>query len=123
MSRAQRTPAVRSFGVVGTLATPICPLASSTSATSVKVPPISTPIRQAMPRLPLLVEDLLSSGCAILLRDFQRFGRRPSGRSGAASCDHDSYPPPPDRSFLSRRRGGRGRHHPRRRGEGIHRCL
>src|SRR5262249_2971420 len=46
-----------------------------------------------------------------------------SGRSGTTSCDHDSYPPPPDRSFLSCRRGWRGRHHPRRRGKGLHRRL
>src|SRR5206468_1222053 len=46
-----------------------------------------------------------------------------SGRSGTARCDHDSYPPPPDRPFLSPRRGRRGHHHPRRRGEGIHRRL
>src|SRR5262249_60924711 len=44
-----------------------------------------------------------------------------SGRSGTASCDHDSYPPPPDRSFLSRRRGGPGRPHPPRPGAGRHR--
>ena len=35
--------------MVGTFATPMRPLASSRSATSVNVPPISTPIRHAMP--------------------------------------------------------------------------
>ena len=41
--------------MVGTLATPISPLASSTSATSVNVPPMSTPTRQAMSNsVPLL---------------------------------------------------------------------
>ena len=39
----------KSCGVVSTLAMPIRPLVSSTMATSVKVPPISMPIRQAMP--------------------------------------------------------------------------
>src|SRR5215831_11036188 len=35
-----------------------------------------------------------------------------SGRSGTTGCAHDSYPPPPDRSFL-----------PRCRGQGLHRRL
>ena len=39
--------------MVGTLATPMRPLASSTRATSVNVPPISTPIRQAIAVLPV----------------------------------------------------------------------
>src|SRR5207302_5145877 len=47
------TPSVRSAGVVGTLTTPIRPLVSSTRARSVNVPPISIPIRQAMPANPL----------------------------------------------------------------------
>src|SRR5262249_16932643 len=59
----------RSLGVVGTLATPIWPLASSTSATSVKVPPISTPIRQAMPRSPsgggFIVDWMLGDGQSV----------------------------------------------------------
>src|SRR5215510_12395695 len=49
MFSAISTPRARSSGVVGTLATPTLPLASSTRATSVKVPPISIPIRHAMP--------------------------------------------------------------------------
>ena len=42
----------KSCGVVGSLAIAMRPVASSTSATSVKVPPMSMPIRHAM-RLPL----------------------------------------------------------------------
>ena len=45
---ASTTPRQKSRGVVGTLATAIPPLASSTSTTSVKVPPMSTPIRQVI---------------------------------------------------------------------------
>ena len=41
-------PAPKSGGVVRTLATAMRPLSSSTSATSVKVPPMSTPMRQGM---------------------------------------------------------------------------
>src|SRR3974390_15637 len=51
VSSAESTPCVRSAGVVGTLATPMRPLASSRSATSVNVPPISTPIRHVMPAI------------------------------------------------------------------------
>jgi hypothetical protein len=51
-SSALSTPAAGSAGVVGTLATPIQPLFSSTSATSVNVPPMSTPIRQLTPAPP-----------------------------------------------------------------------
>ena len=40
------TAAPKSLGVVETLAIPARPLASSSTATSVNVPPISTPIRQ-----------------------------------------------------------------------------
>src|SRR5262245_47163483 len=46
-----------------------------------------------------------------------------SGRPGTTVCAHDSYPPPPDRSFLPRCRERPGRHHPRRRGQGLHRRL
>src|SRR5262249_37860902 len=74
MSRAQSTPSVRSLGVVATLATPICPLASSTSATPVNVPPRSTPIPQPMPRWPIWGEALLSARRSILLRDVPEFG-------------------------------------------------
>ena len=42
------TPWPKSRGVVRTLAMPMRPLSSSTIATSVKVPPISMPIRQAI---------------------------------------------------------------------------
>ena len=42
----------KSCGVVRTLAIPMRPLSSSTRATSVKVPPMSMPIRQAMSRSP-----------------------------------------------------------------------
>src|SRR5262245_11645161 len=51
------TPDARSSGVVGTLATPTLPLLSSTRATSVKVPPISIPIRHAMPIVPLTQDN------------------------------------------------------------------
>src|SRR5581483_1996199 len=47
-SSAASTPSAKSRGVVGTLATPIRPVASSIRATSVNVPPISTPTRHAM---------------------------------------------------------------------------
>ena len=50
------------LGVVGTLATPMRPLSSSTKATSVNVPPMSTPIRQAMPS----VRPFGSRNCARL---------------------------------------------------------
>ena len=43
---ASTTPRQKSRGVVGTFTTSIPPPASSTSTTSVKVPPMSTPMRQ-----------------------------------------------------------------------------
>ena len=52
-SRPWRMPSItawpKSCGVVGSLAMAMRPVSSSTSATSVKVPPISMPIRHAMP--------------------------------------------------------------------------
>ncbi len=48
VASASSTPWQKSRGVVGTLTTPISPLLSSTSTTSVNVPPMSTPIRQLM---------------------------------------------------------------------------
>src|SRR5579883_377263 len=48
VARASSTPVTKSRGVVSVLAAPMRPLVSSTTATSVNVPPISTPIRQAM---------------------------------------------------------------------------
>ena len=47
-ARASSTPRAKSRGVVGTLTTPMPPRASSTRTTSVKVPPMSTPILQLM---------------------------------------------------------------------------
>jgi len=45
------TPPVKACDVVGTLATPIRPVSSSINATSVNIPPISTPTRHAIANL------------------------------------------------------------------------
>ena len=51
------TAAPKSCGVVDTLTTPTRPLASSRTATSVNVPPMSTPIRHAIVSCPLLPSE------------------------------------------------------------------
>src|SRR6185437_3041760 len=58
---ASSTPATKSRGVVSVLAAPMRPLVSSTTATSVNVPPMSTPIRQVMTEYPLPVHRLSSA--------------------------------------------------------------
>ena len=89
-------------GVVGTLATPIRPLFSSTNARSVKVPPISTPMRQAMPPVPRVV-------CRHIVDRMVGIGQggwavRTASRTGA----HDPHPSSPDRPFLPVAASGQG---------------
>ena len=81
-SIAARVPSMtaspKSFGVVDTLATPTRPLVSSRTATSVNVPPMSTPMRHPIVSCPSLP-------CESALDD--RLLRR--GRSDCRTCNTD----------------------------------